>query len=500
MKKTLASILACALVLVCFAVFAVTASADEAGYVTNGLVANYDGSKIADNATTWTDASGNGNDIVNLPNTDANYFKDGAYHLNSITVDLPDAIDTAVGGDEFTVELAIDNVQSFGVYWNTFINCPSDDFSLFRSVPDDTLVVKLSSNERPKSAASAGLNLLSNATVSVTFKAGGKSRLYVNGELVSEVACAAKLPNASGMFFGHDNSNKNYSADFKAMRFYNRELTADEIKANYAVDIAEKEPVEDSSDSTSSDSSSDETTATTTTLVNVALNKTYTMSPLFRAGGAEVNWGWDPNAAVAYPDEDDKTLTDGVIDPEADDFHDAVFMGFNKNAPEYAGTEGEAGLGYAWLTVDLGEETAVKKLVLYTGGSALGEAAGIKAPASVEFFVSDDSETWTSVGMATLGDATKAVVPATLELKTAASAQYVQARVVAGSSWIFVSEFEAYAESETPSESSTPTESSSEAPSESTSSTPTTADSGVLSLVLIAFLAAAGAVVAAKVR
>ncbi|MBQ5837631.1 MAG: hypothetical protein IIW39_03055, partial [Clostridia bacterium] len=45
--------------------------------------------------------------------------------------------------------------------------------------------------------------------------------------------------------------------------------------------------------------------------VNVAEGKSYTVSQLFRQGGADTGWGWDANAAITYPDEDGKTLTDG---------------------------------------------------------------------------------------------------------------------------------------------------------------------------------------------
>lgn len=50
MKRTLSLVLAVMLVFACFAAFAVNSSA--ASYVTDGLVANYDASKIANGETT----------------------------------------------------------------------------------------------------------------------------------------------------------------------------------------------------------------------------------------------------------------------------------------------------------------------------------------------------------------------------------------------------------------------------------------------------------------
>ena len=53
-----------------------------------------------------------GNDIVDMPNTDTCFFKDGGYHLDSVRIDLPDAIDTVMGGEEFTVEMHLHDVVS----------------------------------------------------------------------------------------------------------------------------------------------------------------------------------------------------------------------------------------------------------------------------------------------------------------------------------------------------------------------------------------------------
>lgn len=172
MKKILAFILTAALVLTSFAAAVIVGSAADNGYVTDGLVADYNASKIADGSTTWTDASGNGNDIPDMPNTDTSYFKNGVYNLNTVKIDLPDAIDTLMGGDEFTVELVLGKIESLATSFNTFINCPSDNFSLFRRTGNDVLEIKLNTNPRPMSEANTGLDLMSDSTISVTFKVG----------------------------------------------------------------------------------------------------------------------------------------------------------------------------------------------------------------------------------------------------------------------------------------------------------------------------------------
>lgn len=161
-------------------------------------------------------------------------------------------------------------------------------------------------------------------------------------------------------------------------------------------------------------------------------------------------------------------------------------MGFNASTPD------TKDLGYAWMNVDLGKAENVKALALHVGGAGL--TGGIKLPTGVEFYVSNDGENWTSVGAATLPEDLGALVggPAILVLDEAVSAKYVQARVT-GTGWMFVSEFEAYAEgaqTEDPSSS----EPSSEKP------VPPTSDNGIVALAVIASLAIAGAVIVKKSR
>lgn len=238
MKKFLSALLAAVMM---FALLAAIPTAAAATYVTDGLVAMYDGSKNTASgqdkaATTWADLSGNGNNITDVPKTDACYFSDTAYVLDSVKVDFPAAIDSVVAGDAFTVELRLGALTSKGTGFNTFINCPSDDFSLFRRVDGDFIEFKNTSNARPKVAG--GLEYFKNSTVSITFTAGGKCTLYVDGVSIGEVDAAAKLPNTADMFFGHDEASRNYTAEFEAMRFYSRALSASEIAANYAADTA----------------------------------------------------------------------------------------------------------------------------------------------------------------------------------------------------------------------------------------------------------------------
>ena len=167
---------------------------------------------------------------------------------------------------------------------------------------------------------------------------------------------------------------------------------------------------------------------------NVAAGKTYTRSLLFRQGGADANWGWDENANIAYDDEGNVTLTDGVITAADAAYSDATWMGFSALAPDYS-TNG----GYSWLIVDLGESYELSELTLYVGTTFL--ANGISCPTAIEYLVSEDNENWYSAGTVNpVDDANVATVPATLECDV--TGRYVQIRIMTPG-WAFINEFEA---------------------------------------------------------
>ena len=168
---------------------------------------------------------------------------------------------------------------------------------------------------------------------------------------------------------------------------------------------------------------------------NLALNKPYTRSDLFRMGGADAGWGWDPNAAESYPDEGGVTLTDGVAIPEEDGYADPVWVGFNTQEPK----TGEA--GYAFIRVDLGEKKSLKKFVMYVGSMKIG--SGVAAPTGFEVLVSDDGKEFESLGTVDFED-NDANSYVTGELKKSAKGRYVEFRIIPKGYWMFVSEVEVY--------------------------------------------------------
>ena len=174
---------------------------------------------------------------------------------------------------------------------------------------------------------------------------------------------------------------------------------------------------------------------------NLALGKSYTRSQLYRQGGRDVNWAWDDNAPIAYPDEEEKSFTDGATEPAADaGYSDPVWAGFHHGCPDYETN------GYSWITVDLGESKDLAKFVLHVGTKGVATGAGIAAPAKVEFLVSDDGETWTSVDDIVPED-NEASANGVAVIEGAAKGQYVQFRFTSGG-WAFVSEIEVYAAAE----------------------------------------------------
>ena len=163
---------------------------------------------------------------------------------------------------------------------------------------------------------------------------------------------------------------------------------------------------------------------------NVALGKTYTTSPLYRQG---TDYKWSDSADITYPDTDDKELTDGKFPADDATYGSPEFMGFAASCPDYEANK------YASVTVDLGEVYALSKLSLYVGTSKFG--AGIAAPATVEFFVSEDGTNFVSVGKANYkDDKSVPVVAATLECDV--TGRNVQARMTSAG-WMFVCELEA---------------------------------------------------------
>ena len=215
-------------------------SATPVSYVTSGLVALYSGTQNTraghDTASTvWEDLI-SGYDVT-LKTNDKNYFTEEGFHLNSQINNFPAEIKDVVNGNSFTVELLVSDMTSLGSAYNTILNSYNDNFALFRRNSEDVLEFKYAANaqdQRPK-ISDCLETLQGDVLITITYKVGGDCTIYYNGV---EQSCTA-APSAMGadtMFFGHDQDTRNYDITYRSIRFYNRDLSAAEVKRNAVVD------------------------------------------------------------------------------------------------------------------------------------------------------------------------------------------------------------------------------------------------------------------------
>ena len=109
---------------------------------------------------------------------------------------------------------------------------------------------------------------------------------------------------------------------------------------------------------------------------NLALGKSYTTVGIYTEEGA---------AAPQYPDEENKSLTDGQKAAAETGYGDAAWVGFNRMDATMQ-TNGSIGI----ITVDLGAASSVSGFAIEVFEDS---AAGITFPSKVEFFYSTDNET-----------------------------------------------------------------------------------------------------------
>ncbi|MCQ2425717.1 MAG: hypothetical protein MJ070_06190 [Lachnospiraceae bacterium] len=234
MFKKINALLLTSVMLLSSLVFPALAADTSNGYAP-GIVSLYDGvrntrSGHKPDSGVWEDLVGN-NDIQITADAD-NHFTDEGFHLKSSKQYFPKAIVDLVNGSEFTVEMYLGSLKSLGTEFNTFINSSNDNFSLFRRLTTDVLEFKFAGNPATKRPTVAGaLDLVPESLISITYKVGGKTIIYVNGKKAAEAASPSAM-GANDLFFGHSDPSRNYETTFRSLRFYDRALTADEILLN----------------------------------------------------------------------------------------------------------------------------------------------------------------------------------------------------------------------------------------------------------------------------
>lgn len=215
------------------------------GYATtivrDGLVSWYDGDIY--NGATWTDLMGK-NDIE----TTAGTFEKSAYYLAEGEGQyLPTGLISALQGNSFTIEMNLGEFIATGTSYTTWLcsfpSGNSEKLSLYiqNSSSVDTFYGKVSGLGRGKRPlATSASTTLQDATVTITFVAGGSTKLYVNGVLVSTVASTETTDHANitSLLLGHTAAANTGDTYFEGLRFYNRALTAGEVLRNALADSA----------------------------------------------------------------------------------------------------------------------------------------------------------------------------------------------------------------------------------------------------------------------
>ena len=205
-------------------------------HITDGLVSFYRGEGNDPEADVWVDSVGD-NDLPITKNA-KNYFSETGLVAEGTQHYFPQAIVDLVNGQAFTVEITFGDFASIGSSFNTFMNSSNDNFALFRRNNNDNLEFKWAGKPgelRPK--APDGLNLIDNGVIAITFEVGGSCCVYVDGVPVAKVSVDTAM-GANNLFIGHGDPSKQFSTTYRAIRFYDRALTAEEIMNNAEADGA----------------------------------------------------------------------------------------------------------------------------------------------------------------------------------------------------------------------------------------------------------------------
>ena len=149
---------------------------------------------------------------------------------------------------------------------------------------------------------------------------------------------------------------------------------------------------------------------------------------------------------VTYPDEDGKSLTDGVS--ATGGYSDPAWAGFSLDSPDFA----EADNKVASVTVDLGETFEVTGLSI---DFDIGDvASAIDRPQTVVFYSSSNGSEWTELGAGIAGEPGNGGYTTEYVLSdVSAVARYFKVEFVFTNYWCFVSEFQVFADVESSDES-----------------------------------------------
>lgn len=208
-------------------------------YVGDGLVSFYSAkyntvSGHDESTSSWANLVGT--NYLSLSLDSNNKFLDDSFLCNSTKQYFTDLEVNTVCGNEFSLEILMSDFIGIGADFNTIMNSSNDNFSLFRRVSSNVLEFKfggVSQTYRP-TVDNADM-FLNDCLISITYKVGGDVKIYINGLEKAAKSCS-KTMGISNLFFGHNESNKKFQASFKCFRFYNKELTKEQVQVNATAD------------------------------------------------------------------------------------------------------------------------------------------------------------------------------------------------------------------------------------------------------------------------
>ena len=242
LKKLAALVLVAVLALT--SVFVLTPSAEEgeAAYISDGLVAWYDGVDNEANgthnndATIWQNKANPTEEwAINLTPDADDHFTDTGFTVHDNRQFFPDSVVDVINGEAWTLEVSLGDFVGLGKAYNTFINCDNDNFSLFIRMDTGCLEFKYAGLTRDyRFELPNGVELIKNSTVTITYEPGGYLITYINGEEV-DFRGVDHFMNADNLFFGHDKLDRNQDTTFECIRIYDRVLNEHEVAYNYAV-------------------------------------------------------------------------------------------------------------------------------------------------------------------------------------------------------------------------------------------------------------------------
>ena len=241
MRRIWCVLILISLVLGCVGGLGVSADSDVE-IIREGLVAWYDGSNNHNGeqdmeTTVWKDLTGNGHHLP-LKLDEKNYWTDNAFHVDATPNYFPDGVLEVVNREDFTVEMVLGSLDYSATDWVTLMCSDNDNVSLFIRQENNNLEYKHYNVFEDRCTAEGGGDLCDDSTLAITFEKEGeiyRILAYVDGVLLAE-GSSKNANKADTLFFCHEDVQRAWSGDVYGFRFYDRALSADEVKTNAKAD------------------------------------------------------------------------------------------------------------------------------------------------------------------------------------------------------------------------------------------------------------------------